>query len=163
MVWVDLAIIGTIALSALVGFTRGLLREVLSFVIWLGAVFLAWTFHKELAAELTRWIASPTVRLGAAFLILMFAVLILGAIFGYLLSALVEKTGLTGTDRVLGVVFGAARGGVLMAMLVFLGALTPLPEDDWWQGSALIGRFQSLAALILEQIPPEAMSKLKNL
>ena len=63
----------------------------------------------------------------------------------------------------MGVVFGAARGVVLVAMLVFLGALTPLPEDDWWRGSVLIGRFQSLAELILEQIPPEAMDKLKNL
>ncbi len=163
MLWVDLAIIGIILLSALVGFTRGLLREVLSFAIWLGAVFVAWMFHKELAAELTRWIANPAVRLGAAFLILVFGILILGALFGHLLSMLVEKTGLTGTDRVLGVVFGAARGAVLVAMLVFLGALTPLPEDHWWQGSFLIGRFQSLAELILDQIPPEAMDKLKSL
>lgn len=163
MAWVDLAIVGIIALSALVGFTRGLLREVLSFVVWLGAVFVAWTFHKELALELTRWISSPSIRLGAAFLILVFAVLVLGAILGHLLSLVVDKTGLTGTDRVLGVVFGAARGAVLVAMLVFLGALTPLPEDDWWQGSAFIGRFQVLAERILDQIPPEAMDKLKNL
>jgi membrane protein required for colicin V production len=163
MVWVDLAIVGIILLSALVGLARGLLREVLSFAIWLGALFLAWTVHKELAAELARWIENPTARLGAAFLILVFAVLVLGAIFGHLLSALVDKTGLTGTDRVLGVVFGAARGGVLVAMLVFLAALTPLPEDDWWQDSALIGRFQSLAELILEQIPPEATDRLKAL
>lgn len=163
MLWVDLAIIGIIALSALVGFTRGLLREVLSFVIWLGAVFVAWMFHKELAAELARWIESPTVRLGAAFLILVFGILILGAVFGHLLSLLVDKTGLTGTDRVLGVVFGAARGAVLVAMLVFLGALTPLPEDDWWQDSFFIGRFQALADVILDQVPPEAMEKLKRL
>jgi membrane protein required for colicin V production len=163
MAWVDFAIIGIVALSALVGFTRGLVREVLSFVIWLGAVLIAWMFHKELAAELTSWIESPSVRLGAAFLILVFVVLFLGAIFGHFLSILVEKTGLTATDRVLGVVFGGARGAVLVAMLVFLGALTPLPEDDWWQGSVLIGRFQVLAELILEEIPPAAMDKLKNL
>lgn len=163
MVWVDYIIIGIIALSALVGFTRGLLREVLSFVIWLGALFIAWTFHRELAAELTRWFASPTVRLGAAFLVLVFGVLILGGVFGHLLSLLVNKTGLTGTDRVLGVVFGVARGTILVAMLVFLGALTPLPEDDWWQKSSLVGRFQVVAERILEQIPPAAMDRLKSL
>ena len=163
MAWVDLAIVGIIALSALVGFTRGLLREVLSFAVWLGAVFIAWTFHKTLAVELTPWISSPAVRLGAAFLILVFAMLILGAVLGHLLSLVVDKTGLTGTDRVLGVVFGTARGAILVAMLVFLAALTPLPEDDWWQGSAFIGRFQVLAELILEQVPPAAMDKLKKL
>lgn len=163
MVWIDYAIIGIVGLSALIGLTRGLLREVLSFVIWLGALLIAWTFHRELAVELTRWFPNPTIRLAAAFAILVFAVLILGAIFGHLLSLLVDKTGLTGTDRTLGVVFGTARGAILVAMLVFLGALTPLPEDDWWQGSALIGRFQVLAQLVLEQIPPEAMEPLKNL
>lgn len=163
MAWVDLAILGIIALSALVGFTRGLLREVLSFVVWLGAAFFAWTFFRELAVELTPWISAPSVRLGAAFLILVFAMLILGAILGHFLSLLVDKTGLTGTDRVLGVVFGTARGAILVAMLVFLGALTPLPEDDWWQGSAFIGRFQVLAERILEQFPPEVMDKLKKL
>lgn len=162
MAWVDLAIIGIIALSALVGFTRGLLREVLSFVVWLGAVFISWTYFKDLAVELTPWISSPSVRLGAAFLILVFAMLVLGAILGHLLSLVVDKTGLTGTDRVLGVVFGTARGAILVAMLVFLGALTPLPEDDWWQESAFIGRFQVLAERILEQLPPEAMDKLKE-
>lgn len=163
MVWVDYAIIGIIALSAIVGLVRGLLREVLSFVIWLGALFIAWTFYKELAAELARWIASPEARAGAAFLILVFAVLILGAIFGYLLSVLVDKTGLTGTDRVLGSAFGAARGAILVAMLVFLAALTPLPDDDWWQGSFLVGRFQVLAERILDRIPPVAVDKLKEL
>jgi membrane protein required for colicin V production len=163
MVWVDFVIVGIIALSALIGFTRGLVREVLSFAIWLGAVFVAWIFYEELSAYLTDWIANPSIRLGAAFLILVFVVLILGAIFGHLLSILVEKTGLTGTDRLLGVVFGGARGAILVAMLVFLGALTPLPEDDWWKNSILIGRFQVLAERILEEIPPEAMDRLKNL
>jgi membrane protein required for colicin V production len=163
VVWVDYAIIGIIALSALVGLTRGLLREVMSFVIWLGALLIAWAFHKELAVELTRWFPNPTVRLGVAFLILVFAVLILGAIFGHLLSHLVEKTWLTGTDRVLGVIFGVARGAILVAMLAFLVALTPLPEDDWWQGSLLIGRFEVLAQLVLEHIPPQAIDWLKSL
>jgi membrane protein required for colicin V production len=136
---------------------------VLSFVIWLGAVFVGWVFYEELAPELSRWISSPSVRLGAAFLILVVAVLILGALLGHLVSVLVEKTGLSGTDRVMGVIFGAARGAVLIAMLAFLGALTPLPEDYWWQNSALIGRFQVLAERILQQIPPQAMDRLKTL
>ena len=163
MVWVDYAIIGVIALSVLVGLTRGLQREVLSFVIWLGAVLIAWTFHKELAPQLAPWVDMPTARLGAAFLILVLGVLILGAIFGHLLSILVRKSKLTGTDRALGAAFGAVRGGILVAMLVFLGALTPLPEDDWWQDSMLIGRFQVVAQRILEQIPPQAIDRLKGL
>lgn len=163
MAWVDYAIIGILALSILVGLTRGLLREVMSFVIWLGALLIAWTFHRELAPHLTTWLESPTARLGAAFLILVLAVLFSGALFGHLMSTLVRKTGLTGTDHVLGAAFGAVRGGILVAMLVFLGALTPLPDDDWWQSSLLIGRFQAVAQRILDQIPPEAMEMVKGL
>jgi membrane protein required for colicin V production len=163
MDWVDYAIIGTVGLSVLIGLTRGFLREMLSFVVWLGALFIAWTFHKELAAELARWLTSPVMRLAAAFLILVSSVLILGAIFGYPLSILVQKMGLTGTDRVLGMVFGAARGAILVAMAVFLAALTPLEEDAWWQESALIGRFQVLAQRVLEQVPTSAVDKLKSL
>jgi membrane protein required for colicin V production len=163
MTWVDYAIIGIIALSALVGLARGLMREVLAFVIWLGALLIAWTFHKEFATELASWVTSPMIRLGVAFLILVVLVLILGAIFGHLLSILVRKTGLTGTDRVLGVVFGTARGAIMVAMLVFLGALTPVAEDGWWQQSSLTGRFEVLAQRILDQVPQVAADKLKSL
>ncbi|MEA3275346.1 MAG: CvpA family protein [Pseudomonadota bacterium] len=163
MTWVDYVIIGVIVLSALIGLARGFIREVLSLAVWLGAVFIAWVYFGELSVHLAPWISTPSVRLGAAFLILVFAVLIVGAIIGHLLTYLVEKTGLTGTDRVLGVVFGGARGAVLVAMLVFLGALTPLPEDSWWEESMLIGRFQVLAERILGEIPPDIVEKLKQI
>ena len=81
-------------------------------------------------------------------------VLILGAIFGQLLTTLIDKTGLTGTDRLLGILFGAARGAVLVAVLVYLAALTPMPEDPWWKESQLIGHFQTLADRLLDADPP---------
>jgi membrane protein required for colicin V production len=163
MIWVDYVILGILGLSALIGFVRGLVREVVSLAIWIGAVLVAWAFYQPLAEQLTPWISTPSVRLGAAFLILLFAVLILGAIVGHLLSLLVEKTGLTGTDRLLGVVFGGVRGAVLVAMLVFLAGLTALPEDPWWRESALVGRFQVLAERILGELPPEVTERFQNL
>jgi membrane protein required for colicin V production len=162
MIWVDYVIIGIVVLSALIGFARGLIREVLSLAIWIGAVFIAWTYFKEVAIHLTPWISTPSVRLGAAFLIILFVVLILGAIVGHLFTLLVEKTGLTGTDRLLGVLFGGARGILVVAMLVFLGGLTPLPDDPWWEQSALLGRFQVLAERILGEIPPAVADKIKS-
>jgi len=163
MMWLDYLILGIIALSALIGLVRGLVREVLSLAIWIGAILVAWVLYEPLAERLTPWISTPSVRLGAAFLILVFGVLILGAIVGHLITLLVEKTGLTGTDRLLGVVFGAARGAVLVAMLVFLAGLTPLPDDPWWKESALVGRFQVLAERVLGELPPEVTERLKAL
>jgi membrane protein required for colicin V production len=163
MIWVDYVIIGIIALSALIGLARGLIREVVSLVVWVAAIYIAWTHYHTAADQLAPWISTPSIRLAAGFLILAFAVLVAGAIVGFLLSTLVEKTGLTGTDRLLGAVFGAGRGVVLVAMLVFLGALTPLQQDPWWKQSILAGRFQVLAERILGEIPAEAVDKLKKL
>lgn len=163
MSWIDLVIIAIISLSALIGFARGLIREVVSLAIWVAALLLAWIYYKPLSPHLEPWISSASVRLGAAFLILVLATLILGAIFGYLLTTMVSKTGLSGTDRLLGAAFGGARGILLVAMLAFLGALTPLPEDLWWRESALIGRFQALAEYLLDGLPQGVADKLKSL
>lgn len=163
MIWIDYVIVGIVALSALVGFSRGLVREVLSLAIWVAAALVAWSFYQDLAVHLEPWIGAPSVRLGAAFLLLFLTVLILGTIAGHLLTLLVEKTGLSGTDRVLGVLFGGARGAVLVAMLVFLAGFTPIPEDAWWKESILIGRFQVLAERILGELPPGVVEKLKSL
>lgn len=76
---------------------------------------------------------------------------------------LLKKKGLIIGNRILGAVFGAARGIVLVAMLVFFGSLTPLPKDDWWRQSPLIGRFRILAERILEQIPVQVTDRLKDL
>ncbi|MGB5734427.1 MAG: CvpA family protein, partial [Thiohalocapsa sp.] len=117
MIWVDYVIIGIIALSAIIGLARGLIREVIALAVWIVAAVAAWMFYVPLAEQLAPWIATPSVRMAVAVLMLVIGVLIIGAIVAYLLSVLVEKTGLTGTDRLLGMVFGAGRGAVLVALL----------------------------------------------
>lgn len=163
MVWVDYVIIGVIALSALIGLARGLIREVISLVIWGIAIFVAWTFHAPVAEMLTPWVTTPSLRLGLAVVILVIGVLFFGAILAFTLTLMVEKTGLTGTDRLLGLVFGTARGAVIAALAVFLAALTPLTEDNWWKESQLLGHFQHLADQILALVPPELTDKVKSI
>lgn len=163
MIWVDYLILGLVGLSALIGFARGLIREVLALGVWIAALVFAWLFFRDLADQLTPWISTPSVRLAAAFLLIVFAILLAGALVGYLLTTLVEKTGLSGFDRLLGVVFGLARGAVLVALIVFVAALTPLPEDPWWQESRLIGPFQRLAERLLELVPPEIEEQVKEI
>lgn len=163
MNWVDYVIIAIIVLSALVGLARGLIREVLSLGIWIAALAIAWIFHREVAELLTTQLSQPSARIAVAFVALVFVTLILGAILGALLTRLIDRTGLTGIDRILGLVFGTARGGVIVAMAVFLVALTPLPEDVWWRESTLIGDFQVLADWILSQTPADLQAWMKQL
>ena len=161
MIWVDYVIIGIIALSAIIGLARGLIREVLALAVWIVAAFAAWMFYVPVAAQLEPWIATPSIRMAAAVVILVLGVLVIGAVVAYLLSVLVDKTGLTGTDRLLGMVFGAGRGAVLVALLVFLATLTPVAEDPWWSQSRLLPRFQLLADLMLDMIPPDVTERIR--
>lgn len=163
MNWIDYAIIAIVVVSATIGLARGLIRELFSLVVWACALMVAWYFYPQVQGHLEPWIPVDAIRLAAAFLILVFAVLLVGTPLGYLLTRLVEKTGLTGTDRMLGGLFGAARGALLIAMAVFLGALTPLPEATWWQGSGLIGRFQVLGTRVLDAVPAEVADRIKQL
>lgn len=160
MVWVDYVILGIIGLSAVISLVRGFVREALSLVVWVAAFWVSWAFFRPLAAQLD-WFTVPSVRLGASFAILFVATLMVGALLNFLVGQLVEKTGLSGTDRLIGVLFGAARGGVLVAVLVLLAGLTPLPNDPWWQESQLIGYFQELAIWLKTLLPEDIGAKFR--
>lgn len=163
MNWVDIAIISIVALSALVGLARGIVRELLSLGVWVAALAVAWLFHQEVANLLIAQFSQPAVRMAVAFIGLVLVILVLGAILGAVLTAFVDKVGLTGADRALGLVFGAGRGVVIVAMVVFLAALTPLPSDPWWQESHLIVNFQGFAEWILGRVPDEIQARIKQL
>jgi membrane protein required for colicin V production len=154
MIWIDYVILGVIGLSTIISLVRGFVREALSLVVWVFAFWVAWTFFRELAGHLGVF-SVPSVRLGVAFAILFIATLIVGALVNYLIGQLVDKTGLSGTDRLIGMLFGAARGALLIAVLVLLAGLTPFPEDPWWQESRLLGHFQELATWLKGLLPED--------
>ena len=153
MIWIDYAIIGLIAISAILGITRGFVREVFSIAAWVAAIWVGLSFSRELSFYLRTLIEHPAGRMAAAFAGLVVITLIVGGLVGFLVQQIINKTGLTGSDRLAGLVFGIARGMVVVAMLVLLAGLTPLPNDSWWRESTLIAPFQSLALWLRDQAP----------
>lgn len=153
MIWIDYAILMLIFISLIIGLIRGFIKEAFSLVIWVVAIWIGLTYSREFSVYLVSVIEIPSARLAAAFAILFLITLILGSIISYLLGELVKKTGLTGSDRFAGMIFGVARGMVVVAVLVLLGGLTPLPNDQWWQESKLIPPFQTLAIWLRDHIP----------
>ncbi|MEW9799085.1 CvpA family protein [Alteromonas sp. CYL-A6] len=146
MNWVDFSILGIIAVSTLISLVRGFVKEAISLVVWFGALFIASQFFADLAVYFTR-IEDDYIRNGAAIAALFIATLILGGMLNYSLGQLVKATGLSGTDRALGLVFGALRGVLIVsALLFFMDTFTPSAGAAWWQQSALIPEF----AVIIE-------------
>ena len=162
-VWIDFVIIGIIGISALVSLMRGFVREALSLVVWALAIGLGWVFFREAAVYLEPWIDVPSIRLGAAFGLILISTLIVGGIINYLMGELVDKTGLSGSDRVIGMLFGAVRGALLVTIIVVLASKTPLSEDPWWQQSQLVGQFEILAEWLLQYLPEDLASSLSEL
>ena len=153
MIWIDYVLIGIIVISSIIGLFRGLIKEAFSLFIWIFAAWVALTFSRNLSPFLIDFIESPSIRISAAGGLLFLITLILGAVINYLLTELVKKTGVTGSDRLLGMVFGIARGLIICAIAVTLAGLTPLPEEPWWDDSFLIPQFQSLAVWVRDHIP----------
>ena len=130
---IDYIIIGIIAFSIIVSLLRGFVREVMSLASWVVAFIVASQFYPYLATYLTQ-IESDYVRNGTAIGILFVLTLIVGGIVNYVISQLVDKTGLTGTDRVLGAAFGL------------------IEQTDWWKESKLIPHFGFIIEWFFQQL-----------
>lgn len=171
MNWLDGIILGILGLSVLIGLMSGLVAEVLSLVTWIAAFWVAAVFGPDVAALFEHSISLPMARIGLGYAICFFGILLLGVIVRFAARRLIWSTGLTGVDRVLGVLFGFVRGVLVVTILVFLVGLTAVTREPWWQQSTLLPQFQVAAAWLGQNIPasvgehlhPEAvLDKLKS-
>ena len=145
MNWADWVVVAIVAVSSLISIKRGFVREALSLAGWGVALVVALTFHQSLAVLLQDWISSISVRFTVAFAALFAATLIVCAMVTHLLGEVVRMTGLTGTDRVFGMVFGLARGiVVVLALIIFLPMLFPVNQESWWHDSLLVPKLVML-------------------
>ncbi|MCX2981668.1 CvpA family protein [Halieaceae bacterium IMCC14734] len=118
--WIDWLIMGVIGLSIFFSLLRGFVKEALSLVAWVVAFVLSTTFAPRLAALLEEVIAADALRYAVAYVLLFLATLILGAFINRLLSRVIQMTGLTLMDRLLGMVFGFARGVLIVTVAVLV-------------------------------------------
>lgn len=159
MVWIDIVIVGIILISTLISLFRGFVKESISLATWIIAGILGVRYMHVMAALLENTIESVTIRMAASFAVLFIATLIVGAIFNFIVSQMVDKTGLGGTDKALGMVFGLGRGVLIIVMLLLLAGLTTMPEEVWMKESLLIEYFSSISVWIREFLPQDLANK----
>jgi membrane protein required for colicin V production len=157
----DYAVAAIIGLSMVLGAIRGLVREVLSLAAWVVAFVAAGLFGGWLAGHLPEEIPTPELRLMAGYLAVFLAFLVLMSLAAIVASKLVKAAGLGAEDRVLGVVFGAARGMLIVTVLVLAAGLTSLPKYPAWRDALLSSPLEALASEIKQWLPGELSQRIR--
>lgn len=137
MSWADYAIVIICAASAAFGFWRGLAKEALSLITWLAAIWLAWRFTWIVEPSLGNWVEAPELKIWAARVLIFVLVLIAGGLVSWVVRELIRGSGLSGTDRTLGSLFGLARGVLIVGLVAIGMQSTGLDQDPWWMQSRL--------------------------
>jgi membrane protein required for colicin V production len=130
--WLDWIIIALVGASTVLSLWRGFVREAVSLAGWVAAFVGANLFAGTMSQLLAPYVEYASGRYVAAYIIVFLAVLIVANICGFVLKQLVRMTGLTVLDRILGTVFGFARGVLVVLVAVLLVRELVAPEQLRW-------------------------------
>jgi membrane protein required for colicin V production len=149
MTVLDVSLLVAIVVSGLIGLWRGLVREVLSLVVWVAAAVLALALAPRVADLLAPHLAHEQARFATSIALVFLGTVVAGGIATWLIVKLVDTSGLTALDRTLGLAFGVARGAVLCIVAMIM--LRPFAGDaPWWQSSVVIANLEPFESLVLE-------------
>ncbi|MEX0959871.1 MAG: CvpA family protein [Burkholderiales bacterium] len=156
----DYVLLLILGVSVTISVVRGLVREVLSLASWIGAFLVAKYGAPVVASWLPDAVSHPNVRLGFGFVLVLVATVLLFSLLSLQVAKLVKLTGLTGTDRTLGALFGLARGFLIAMIAVLFGGLTPLPQERYWREAMFSVPLQRAALWIGPVLPDDIRDRI---
>jgi membrane protein required for colicin V production len=130
--------------STAIGVLRGFVREAVSVVFWILAIWTAWKLGPAFEPHLGGLLADPSVAPWVGRLLVLVLVLLCGWVVGMLLSYFTRSLGLGPADRIIGLLFGIVRGMVLVGLLIIGGELLHLNKEEWWHHSKLVPYGESI-------------------
>lgn len=149
----DFVVLAITGFSLVLGTLRGLTREVLALVAWVAAFLAAGLFGGDVAPLLARQIADENLRALAAVVVVFIGTLVAMSVAALLISRLIRSAGLATEDRVLGGIFGMARGLLAVLILVLLAGFTALPRQPVWKDAMLAAPLEKLALFTRQWLP----------
>ena len=160
LTWIDIVAVVVIAASALLSLIRGLVKEVASLAVWVVAFVGASRLSHYAAELLPEWL-SPPVMQTIGFLIVLVLILLVGKLVTLALKELINAAGVGLIDRTLGMLFGIARGGLIVVVLGILAAMTSLPKDSAWQKAKTKGFLELGIRTAAPWLPQEIEQRLQ--
>ena len=153
MNWLDYTILGIILLSTLTGILRGFVKELIALCIWILAIWLGYHYANSFGGLLNGWVEDDRLRYGIGFIVIMVATLIVGGICNTFLGFILKKSGLSTTDRVLGMGFGVVRGVFIVSLVLVVVQMTSLVKQDGMKHSQLAAQFNPIVIKLKSYIP----------
>ena len=157
----DYIVVTIFVVSVALGVWRGVVGEVIALVAWILAFFAAKLFGADVAQLFFSGIADPVMRLVAAWVAVFVVVLILMALLRLLLRGVLKALGLSLTDRLLGVIFGAARGLLIVLVLVAVGGMTMVVKEKWWTDAYFSAPLETAVLASKPWLPPEVSKRIR--
>jgi membrane protein required for colicin V production len=139
----DIVILVVVGFSSIFGLWRGFVREVLAVIAWIAAILIARQFSPVLVPYLGGITDSETGQTILAFAILGFGTLFIGSMIIKFFTHLISMAGMQVTDRLLGTIFGFARGVIIVAVVIFF-ARERFATESWWAESRTIPYVESV-------------------
>ena len=158
----DYVVITIVLASVLLGVWRGVVGEIIALAAWVLAFFAAKWWGAEVAhLFFTGLIADPALRIVAAWVTVFVAVLILMALVRLAVRGLLKALGLSLSDRLLGIIFGLARGLIIVFVLVAVGGMTSVPKEKWWREAYFSAPLETAVLAGMPWLPPEVSKRIR--
>lgn len=154
----DYVVIGVVSLSLLFGLWRGVVGEILALVAWVVGIMAAVEFGPQVGQSFFSGVSDPAIRALVGCVVIFVGVLVAMALVRMAVRSMVKALGLSVSDRLLGMVFGLARGALVIMVLVGLGGMTAAPKQPWWKDATLSQPLET-AVLVARQWLPADLAK----
>jgi membrane protein required for colicin V production len=157
--WLDFTFIAVVALSTLISLVRGIVKEVLSLAAWVVAFGVAWYYANGIANVFAAYLHVAWLRYVLSFLSILLVTLLLTSMLSRFIGMAIKSSGMGMSDRLMGMVFGFARGIVVVALLTVMISAMPVREEPWWKESMLMPYFLGATQWLMNRVPQAEIHK----
>ncbi|MBT9522066.1 MAG: CvpA family protein, partial [Dechloromonas sp.] len=157
----DYVVIGIVAVSLLFGLWRGVVGEVIALVAWGVGIFAAIEFGASVGHSVFAGLSDPALRTLAGCVVIFVGILVSMAVLNMVVRSMVKALGLSVSDRILGMIFGLARGVLVCMVLVGLGGMTSAPTQSWWKNATLAAPLETVVMAAKPWLPDDLAKRIR--